>query len=89
MNEQVDRNDQVIRMLEQANEHISIAFHPELGWATPREEYNALVDKYGALGETLAIAMQSPDFPPALATEIREKFGIGVVKKHPLPNTLN
>jgi len=49
---QLKQKEELQAKLAQAEEHISMAFHPDLGWAIKPEEYTELLHKYQLVTRT-------------------------------------
>lgn len=69
--------------LAQADDHIAIACHPELGWAVPLERYEQLHKEHEELKDALRAALTY--LPDTLQAQISTQFG--VVKKQRIPSS--
>jgi hypothetical protein len=58
---QLNQKKALEEKLAMAEEHISMAFHPDLGWAIKPEDYSNLVDRYTLLQRYLSTKKQESD----------------------------
>jgi len=58
---QFKQKEELQAKLAMAEEHISMAFHPDLGWAVRPEDYHTLVNRYILLQRYLSTKKQELD----------------------------
>lgn len=60
--------------LEQANDHIAIAFHPEIGWAVTPEQYSQLYREHDELKDVVRSVL--PLLPDGIRAQLHTQHGV-------------